>query len=156
MRQCIAASKYKGRPDVLCEVINRVCGYLPDTVGTVLVPVPITRIHFARRGYNQAALLASALSQRYSFPWTDAAQWRKIGSMGGHVGATREERLRVRPVEIKKRRLCGSAQVIVVDDVVTTGATTRDVILALRKQGVTVRAVVALAITQVGGTPGRI
>ena len=155
MRQCIAASKYRGRPDMLDEVINRLCGYLPNTTGAVLVPVPITRVHFARRGYNQAALLAQAISRRYAMPWVDAIRWREMAMMHSHTGATREERLRVRPVCIKKRYLHGGMHVIVVDDVVTTGATTRDVIRALQERGAIVRAVVALAITQVGGTPGR-
>ena len=115
----------------------------------VLVPVPLHPRRLRRRGFNQAALLAEALGRRTGLRVADPL--RRTGSARAQVGRDRSERLTaVRgsiefyPTGALPRRA------IVVDDVVTTGATLGACADALRAAGVA--EVVAVAYAR---TPGR-
>jgi predicted amidophosphoribosyltransferase len=57
--------KYAGRPGVaetMARLMSRHVGR--DDPDAILVPVPLHRWRIWKRGYNQAALIASALSRR--------------------------------------------------------------------------------------------
>lgn len=93
---------------------------------SALVPVPLGRARLRARGYNQSGLLAYELARRWAVPvWDDVlCRSRETRSQ---TRLTPEERKRnvfgafVAP-ESHRSRLRG-AHVVIVDDVVTTGAT---------------------------------
>jgi predicted amidophosphoribosyltransferase len=96
------------------------------TPNTLIAPVPLHWQRMIKRRYNQSALLARALSQRVDRPWCpDLLQrFRRTRSLDG-LG--REERqkavegaIRVHPR--RRHRLIGRP-VLIVDDVMTSGAT---------------------------------
>ena len=93
----------------------------PDTV---LVPVPLHRWRLWKRGFNQAALLARAVSRRSGSPLAVDALVRvkPTRSSQGMGRRARADNVRgafrvARPEAIKAK------EIIIIDDVLTTGAT---------------------------------
>lgn len=99
-----------------------------------LVPVPLHRSRLRQRGYNQSALLAQALSSLCGVPaLLDALQRpRKTAPMGHHDAASRHDMMQdaitVRPH--RAGRIAGR-RIVLVDDVMTSGATSTACALAL-------------------------
>jgi ComF family protein len=102
--------------------------------GAALVPVPLHRSRWRRRGFNQAELIAAALGRRTGLPVRDCLQ--RIGSREPQVGRDRSQRLLAMSGAVRVRP--GSAVpavCVVVDDVTTTGATLAACAEALTRAG---------------------
>ncbi len=121
--------KYGGWPELggaLAVLMSKVAiPGLPSLAGVPIVPVPTTPERLRERGYNQAERLARGLALGTGGTLTDALLRREGG--GSQVALQREERranvqgvfaLREVGLETLQER-----DVLVVDDVLTTGAT---------------------------------
>ena len=100
--------------------------------------VPLHRWRLLKRGYNQAALLASAVSKPCGVEMIPdlLVRHRATASQGGLSRSGRQRNVRnafalhpKRPGEVK------GAKIVVVDDVFTTGATLSECCRTLRKAG---------------------
>ncbi len=105
----------------------------------LIVPVPLHRWRLLKRGYNQAAVLAHALARETGLPTIpDLLQRRRATpSQQGLSGSARFANVtagafRVHPWH--RRRLPGR-RVVLVDDVLTTGATAGACTHVLRQAG---------------------
>lgn len=110
----------------------------------VLIPVPLHRRRLAARGYNQALEIARPLARRLGC--------RLAGELVVRMRPTREQsslsaRARRRNVAgaFRLRRPADFEHAVIVDDVVTTGATTREIAALLREGGCARVSVVAAA-----------
>ena len=105
----------------------------------LVVPVPLHRWRLWRRGFNQSALLARGIAQALRQPLVvDALQRLRATPTLGHLGRTRRAALlrgAIRFNPAHAARLKG-ANVVLIDDVLTSGATTDACLKALRKCGV--------------------
>jgi ComF family protein len=92
----------------------------------IVVPVPLHRRRLFTRRFNQAAVLAQAIGKSAGIPvLTDALQ--RIRATPSQAGLTRSGRFRnVRgafAVRARRREILRGRAVVLVDDVMTTGAT---------------------------------
>ncbi|MBU4484949.1 ComF family protein, partial [bacterium] len=116
--------KYNRRVDLCKSLIDEVLKKL-DLTYDFIIPVPMDRFRLIQRGYNQSLLLARALSSRTGVPMLINTLIKK--HIKRQVGMSREGRLKnisgniyVNPKYFEK---IDGSKVLVLDDVVTTGAT---------------------------------
>ena len=101
-----------------------------------LIPVPLHKKRERRRGYNQAALLAQALSKHLNIPVDD-----KLVSRVKHTVPLKKLNLAERQINLKRafkinRNDVELSTVIIIDDIYTTGSTMDEMAAELRRSGV--------------------
>jgi len=99
----------------------------------VLVPVPTATGRARSRGYDQAKLLARELSRQAGLSYADCL--RRSGQTH-QVGASRERRLEQLRTAFRVKISRLRPAIILIDDVLTTGATLEAAAAALRRAGV--------------------
>ena len=115
----------------------------------MIVPVPLSRLRLFTRHFNQAAVLASELARRTGVPMQPMVlrrtRWTK-----SQVGMTRDQRRRniqgAFAVPRAHRAEVAGHNLLLVDDVVTTGATAEACARALKRAGAARVDVLALAL----------
>jgi ComF family protein len=134
--------KYGDRPELarFCARLMAQAGHELLVSGAVLVPVPLHRTRQFARRYNQSAELARALSALTGLA-VDTGLVRRKKATRQQVGLSGEARRRnvagaFEPFPGAHSRLAGR-RVIIVDDVITTGATVAAVTRALKAGGAT-------------------
>lgn len=119
----------------------------------LLVPVPLHWTRLYQRRYNQAALLAHSIHAAGG-PEV-AADWlvrRRRTPSQGHLGPAARERNVRGAFAIKAGRSFAGKRVVIVDDVMTTGATVEECARVLKRAGATFVGVLTLArALRVGG-----
>lgn len=122
----------------------------------MVVPVPTTAARRARRGYNQAALLARRYAELLDLPVVEALERTRGGAT--QVSLHPSQRLAnvwgaFAPRPGERRRIEGASAVLV-DDVLTTGATAASAARTLLEAGA-VRVGVATFARAFPGVGGR-
>ncbi len=104
----------------------------------LIAPIPTTRRRARARGYNQARLLAEILADRVDMPLIDALERCQEGStqVGLHPAERRANVQRAFTVRANARASLTGARVLLVDDVLTTGATAMEASRPLVQAGV--------------------
>ncbi len=103
--------------------------------GSTLVPMPVTGTRRRERGYNQAELLARALSCRWQVK-LDTKLLTRSGSSRSQTKLKPAERWKnVKGAFCAGERREGQEHIVLVDDVVTTGATLHAASEALHDAG---------------------
>jgi predicted amidophosphoribosyltransferase len=130
-RDLVAALKFRRLLPVADLMADRIHWLAPGTLlsGTI-VPVPTARLRSLARGFDPAAEIAAALAQRTDLPLA-ACLSRRGG--GRQVGKRRADRIGHPPVIQIKGQVPRS--VLLIDDVLTTGATLSSCAAALRSAG---------------------
>lgn len=90
----------------------------------LIVPVPLHIKKEHRRGYNQSALFAEGLAKRLGKPWKKDALMRRDASKS-QTKKGRMERLEnvMHAFQLNKAKSLEGKHILLVDDVLTTGAT---------------------------------
>lgn len=152
LRELVLDLKHRRRDELaaplaglLEQAWRRVGWARPD----LIVPVPMPWLRRLRRGFNHADLLARALARRLKSPSLGAL--RRHG-LGRQVGRGRRERLALH-VTTFRARTAVSGRIMLIDDVLTTGATAAACTRSLVAAGADEVFVLTLARTP---NPGRI
>jgi ComF family protein len=155
MRRLIVRFKFEDRHEPLPLFIRlmREAGRELLSDADLLVPVPLHRLRLLQRRFNQSALLAKGLCRGTGVPAALMALTR-IRRTGAQVGLTQEARqenvanaFKVSRHGVKKVR---SKNVILIDDVMTTGATANACAAALLDAGASRVSVLAIALVAQG------
>jgi ComF family protein len=99
----------------------------------VIVPVPLTRRKKAQRGFNQSELIAQKFSQQFNLPLA-LNLVKKKKQTPSQTKLNREQR-RKNVKDVWQVKDNCPRQIIIVDDVLTTGATITQMAQALEKAG---------------------
>jgi ComF family protein len=146
LADAIHALKYRNRPALARPLGAWLAARAPLASGAVVVSVPLARGRRVERGYDQAALLADHLARAAGAgPRRLRAVLRRVRETPPQVGRTRAERARNVAGAFEARPAVAGKDVVLVDDVVTTGATADAAAAALRRAGARSVVVVALA-----------
>ena len=104
----------------------------------LLVPVPLHRWRLWRRGFNQAALLAQALAKRTGSALAVDALVRVRRTRLSRGLNRRQRALNVRAAfRVARPEAVRGRRIVLIDDVLTTGATANACSRALRRAGAT-------------------
>jgi competence protein ComFC len=121
-------------------------------VADVVVPVPLHRDRAKERGYNQAELLSKPLAKLLRLPHRGVLLVRTRARPSKHVLTLRERWAAVRGAfEIRPGSQVDNQRVLLLDDVMTTGATLDACSKALRDAGA--KSVVALTVARAAHNP---
>lgn len=120
------------------DVAGIISGVMADRLifdhDTILIHAPTATSRIRQRGFDQAALIARALSRRTSLPYRDG-----LGRLNQvrQVGAGRKERTThlKEAFWVKHPTKIHGRHVVLVDDVLTSGATLEAAARALKKAG---------------------
>lgn len=152
VRGVVRALKFRGARRAAPAMAAQIAANAPQgwLAGRALVPVPLHRARARSRGYNQAERLAAELAARTGLDLRDCLE--RAGPRGTQVGRDRRHRLAGISgcVRLAPGRAPPPARAVLVDDVVTTGATLAACAQALVESGS--EDVVAVAYAR---TPGR-
>lgn len=139
--------KYDGAQAAAKIMAQRMEPLLVKSQRTVLVSVPTATSRVRQRGYDQARLLARELAKQARLPWMDCLA--RQGQMH-QVGANREQRLKQlsKVFRVTQGRFVRGAHIILIDDVVTTGATLEAAARVLTQAGAAQIDALAFAISE--------
>ena len=140
IRQAIHQLKYRNLRALAEPLAKLLSDYLTinPIPGEVLVPVPIHQKRIRERGYNQSSLLAQELAKLTKLPVVDDCLVRQRHAIPQTKTKTVAERRRnvAGAFACRDHRLKGK-QVLLIDDVATSGATLDAGAVALKADGAT-------------------
>ncbi len=140
MRQAIHQLKYRNVRALAAPLANLLRDYLiaNPVSGEVLMPVPLHQKRLRERGYNQSSLLAQELGKLINLPVVDNCLFRQRHAPPQARTSTIEERQSnvADAFTCHDHRLQGK-QVLLIDDVSTSGATLNACATALKAAGAT-------------------
>lgn len=137
-REAVHALKYQGLSAIAPVMADLMVDFLQDhpLEADILVPVPLFPSRQRQRGYNQSALLARELSRRLGLALAaEAARRRRAGPAQARSANEEARRANVAnaftadPAQVSGRRL------LLIDDVITSGATLDACARALKEAG---------------------
>ncbi|MHA6688906.1 ComF family protein [Devosia sp. A449] len=154
-RSIVSRLKYGDRPELarFCARLMAGAGHELWADNPILVPIPLHKARQRQRRYNQSSELAQALGQLTGLG-VDPSLVRRSRNTRQQVGLSGDGRQRnvagafAADPEILLR--AGGRRIVLVDDVYTTGATTKAAARSLLKAGVTAVDVVSFARVVIG------
>jgi predicted amidophosphoribosyltransferase len=153
VKSMVLSAKNGGRVDVLRELGRRLAPLVSDSVSTggvmavpVITWVPACRSARRRRGYDQGRVLARAVAAELG--------WSAVPLLRRRPGPPQTGRSRAQRLDgpVLRAPVAVAGPVVLIDDVITTGASMRESAAALRRAGASTLIGAAVAATSAGGS----
>ncbi len=129
IQEALHALKYRNQQEIGIEMGKRIafeiekCAWIKDI--DILMPVPLTKMKFKKRGYNQSELIARGLHQVIPIP-LDTTSLTRVKNSDTQTRKSREQRLEnVEDAFIVQQHATHleGKHILLMDDVVTSGST---------------------------------
>lgn len=133
-RACVHALKYHGRHAISSMMGTLMAEQVRDLGASLVVPVSLHPSRRRERGYDQAALLARVVARRLDLPCDVSALRRTRRTKQQATLEGDKRRKNVEGAFAAEERVQGET-IILIDDVLTTGATMDAAAHALREHG---------------------
>ena len=138
-QKSIYAIKYKNKREYVDfytdEIAKRYGGEIDYWKADLIMPVPLANRRLFQRGYNQATLLSREIARAYGVPIDFNSVHRKYRpNMGHKTHAQRAQHIRG-VFNVKNRDALRGKKILLVDDVMTSGATFNELSRVLRRAG---------------------
>ena len=151
VQKLLHALKYKGNQEVGVllgfmfgqELIGE--NMLPDA--ELIISVPLHKKKISSRGYNQSDLLAEGLSDATNIPWSGTILLRNKHTET-QTGKSKKERHENVDGVFEVKNILTQKSVIIIDDVLTTGATLAACVDALKNAGCEEFHILTIAVAQ--------
>lgn len=152
VRDAIHAFKFGGRRGLAEPLGDLLAGLglsaLPGAVPDFLVPVPLHRRRERERGYNQALLVARRLERAWGVPVAADVLVRLTATAPQtHLDAPARRRNVRKAFSVCRPEAIAGRHVVLVDDVLTTGATAGECARVLTRAGASAVGVLTIART---------
>lgn len=146
LREALLCAKYQPHRRLTAWLAHQLARSLDPAVGDIVVPLPASRAGRRERGFDQGELIATTVANYLNLPVTPASL---LSKRGAHHQSAKSIQRRIsdgapRYVVTSPTQIIGR-RVLLVDDVVTTGATLVGAARALLHAGVLSVSVAAIA-----------
>lgn len=142
VKELIHHLKYNGLEGAVKPLGEMVLKYFADinfnTTGWILVPIPLHSSKYRKRGFNQAEIIVEAVNKKLNLQIITKAlkRTRATDPQITFSGVKREENVKDCFGLGEEINLVRGKKVILVDDVYTSGATMKEAVKVLKKNGV--------------------
>jgi ComF family protein len=138
VKEIIHSFKYLGMTEFseyCADLVSQRLSKIKMPKNLVIVPVPLHRYRCRQRGFNQAELIARSLSEKLKVSGGDALA--RIKKTKNQVGLFRDQRLinLTGAFSCVDQELILGKNILLVDDVVTTGSTLNECAKVLKQAG---------------------
>jgi ComF family protein len=133
VRELIGLLKYHHQRDAAAALAAALTPLLDPNAFDIVTSVPVATSRLRQRGYNQSELIAKAVARSLALPYRPLL--RRLRNIQ-QVGKTRSQRLN-QVSGVFAARGTSRPRVLIIDDVLTTGATLNACAVTLRQAGAT-------------------
>ena len=125
------------------QVITKLGFYKKLSIYFVIQPIPLSKIKYNERGFNQAKIISVFFQKFLHFPIIDLLIRKKEISAQAQIKNKKERYLNIKGTFVALQ--CVPSNIILVDDVVTSGSTVKEAVKVLKEAGAKKVYVLALA-----------
>jgi ComF family protein len=135
VRRAVIEAKFHGVTELLAPLARRMAEFMePSWFGGLLVPVPLAQARRRSRGFNQAEIIAREVARTTGNALAGDAV-RRVRDTPAQAELSARQRADNLSDAFSADSVLHGATVILVDDVITTGATISHVAAACRAAG---------------------